>query len=864
MKKINLAFGVVVIIALCSVSSYSQEKPSAAAYDLSKDKVAYIVTDAHLDSQWLYDMEQTIKEFIPNTLRQNFALFDKYPGYVFNFEGAYRYYLAKTNYPAEYGRLKTYIEKGNWAVAGGMVEMADVNIPSAESLMRQFLYGNGYFMDEFNKKSIHIMLPDNFGFTWALPTIASHMGMKGFSGYRAANTYPSISAPICRWVGPDGGYLIAVRKPGEYNTVRRNPWTPISTADGDATFAGTKGAFWATWNYFGVGDRGGAPSDEHVGELMARIQENTTQTIKVVHKSSDQFFLDLTQSQIDALPVHNNEFHLPWAGCWTSNGLMKLKNRKNEQRALAAEHAAVIANAYSNSAYPSQTLWDAWFRLLERQFHDDISGTSIAAADAYSYRDLDHSYTEFTQVLTDATNSVSSALDTRVSESDRIPLVVFNQLSTDRDDIVETTVTFRTTVPAGIKVFDQAGREVPAQIVSATGKTAVIAFVAHVPSVSYAVYQAKPTATTNPKNPKLTIDAATGILENDYYQVTVDQNGDISGILDKTTHQQLLSAPSRLEGRATNNDAYNISRSVMQSAPIWYVDDSVVKTVAENGPARVSLKIERTKDGSTYTQYVRLAADKAGTRVDVDNTVDWKSVKTLLSVSFPMTSSNPNATYDLGIGTIQRQNMSADPNRYDHVAQQWADITDQDNSHGLSILNDCKYGWHRPGDSSLYLELINGGEGGWGKYEGDHYIHHFQYAFYGHAGDWTNGTVLEAARLNQPILAFPATAHGGTAGKVISFLKTSSPQVVVMALKKAEKGNAYVVRVREASGKAIKGAKITLASKILSANEVMGSEEPKPNGRVTVSGTDLVFDMTPYQPKTFSFTLKSTAKNPQR
>jgi alpha-mannosidase len=182
--KTNLAFGVVVIgmIALCSVSAYSQDKPSAVAYDLSKDKVAYIVTDAHLDSQWLYDMEQTIKEFIPNTLRQKFALFDKYPGYVFNFEGAYRYYLAKTHYPAEYVRLKTYIEKGNWAVAGGMVEMADVNIPSAESVMRQFLYGNGYFMDEFNKKSIHVMLPDNFGFTWALPTIASHMGMKGFSG----------------------------------------------------------------------------------------------------------------------------------------------------------------------------------------------------------------------------------------------------------------------------------------------------------------------------------------------------------------------------------------------------------------------------------------------------------------------------------------------------------------------------------------------------------------------------------------------------------------------------------------------------------------------------------------------------------
>ncbi len=359
---------------------------------------------------------------------------------------------------------------------------------------------------------------------------------------------------------------------------------------------------------------------------------------------------------------------------------------------------------------------------------------------------MDSSYADFVQVLNDASTSFTSALDTRVSEPDRIPIVLFNQLSTDRNDIVETTVDFGTAAPAGIKVFDQAGSEVPAQIVSTTGQTAAIAFVAHVPSVSYAVYEVKPTTAANPQHPDLTVDATTGVLENKCYKVTVDNNGDISGIFDKTTHQQLLSGPSRLEGRRQTADAYNISRSAMQSAPKWYVDETVVKTVAEKGPARVSLKIARTKDGSTYTQYVRLAAGSAGTRVEVENTVDWKSVQTLLSVSFPMTCSNQDATYDLGIGTIRRPNMSIDPNRYDHVAQQWANVTSESNDYGLSILNDCKYGWHKPGNTSLYLELINGGKGGWGNYSGDHYVHNFKYAFYGHRGDWTNGTVLEAAR----------------------------------------------------------------------------------------------------------------------
>ena len=827
-----------------------------AAYDLSKDKVAYMVTDAHLDTQWLYDIHRTTTEFIPNTLRQNFALFEKYPGYVFNFEGAYRYYLAKINYPDEYARLKTYIAKGNWAVAGGMVDMPDVNIPSAESVMRQILYGNGFFMDEFNKKSIHMQLPDNFGFPYSLPTIATHMGMKGLSGMRIAQSFPRPANPITRWYGPDGSYLITICKPGDYNTGDQPPWKrPNMIQDGDATYASTKEALWVSWKYFGVGDRGGAPSDANVGKLMARIQDNPNQAIKVVHASSDQFFLDLTPSQINALPKYSGEFLLDWAGCRTSNAAIKLKNRRNEQRAVAAEHAAIMANAHTGYVYPAQKIWNAWFGFLVHQQHDDISGTSEPDADAETYKAMDASFGDFSQVLTDATKSFSSVLDTRVSKPDRIPIVVFNQLSTEREDVVETAVDFGTATPAGVKVFDPAGKEVPAQIVSATDTNVTIAFVANVPSVSYAVYEVQPTATANPPNPKLSIDVVTGVLENEHYRVTVDDNGDISGILDKKTRRQLLSAPSRLEGRTTNKDAYFITRPDMEAAPKWSVDESVVKTVVENGPARVSLKIARIKDGSTYTQYVRLAAGGAGTHVEVDNIVDWKSVKTFLLVSFPMTCSNVNATYDLGIGTIQRKNMFADPNRYNHIAQQWADVTAQNKDYGISILNDCKYGWHRPSDSVLCLELINGGQGGWGRYEGDHYVHHFKYAFYGHQGDWTGGTVLEAARLNQPLLAFPTAAHDGSAGRVISFLKTSSPQVVVMALKKAEKGDSYVVRVREASGKAISGAKMTFASEIQSASEIMGSEEAKPNGKVKVSGKNLVFDLTPYQPKTFSFTL---------
>jgi alpha-mannosidase len=504
-------FSVSILGFFCVISTATSATNS---YDLSKDKVEYVVTDAHLDTQWLYDIQRTRDEFVPNTLRRNFALFEKYPEYVFNFEGAYRYYLAKENYPDDYAKLKTYIAKGNWAVAGGMVDMPDVNVPSAESLMRHFLYGNGFFMDEFNKKSVHVMLPDNFGFSWALPTIASHCGMLGFSGMRVANCFPRQANPLIRWKGPDGSYLIAVTKTGDYNSQKR--WSnPSITANGNLTSTNTEGALWATYTYFGpAGDRGGAPSEANVSNLVTRIRDNANQSIKVVNVASDQFFLDLSQSQINALPEYTGELHLPWAGCWTSNGAIKSKNRRNEQRAVAAEHAAVIANAYAHFAYPARKLWLAWCGFLVHQQHDDISGTSNAAADAATRSAMDASFADFNQVLNDADNSFSSALDTRVSETNSIPVVVFNQLSVDRHDVVETTVHFGNAAPAGIEVFSQEGSEVPAQIVSTAGQDATIAFVAHVPSVSYAVYEMKPTTTSNPRNPNLTVDATTGTLEN--------------------------------------------------------------------------------------------------------------------------------------------------------------------------------------------------------------------------------------------------------------------------------------------------------------------------------------------------------------
>src|SRR5207253_10582553 len=90
--------------------------------DLTKERILYNVGYAHLDTEWRWEYPQVIDEYLTKTMRNNFALFEKYPHYIFNFTGANRYRLMKEYYPADFERLKYYVSTGRWFPAGSSME----------------------------------------------------------------------------------------------------------------------------------------------------------------------------------------------------------------------------------------------------------------------------------------------------------------------------------------------------------------------------------------------------------------------------------------------------------------------------------------------------------------------------------------------------------------------------------------------------------------------------------------------------------------------------------------------------------------------------------------------------------------------
>ena len=249
-----------IVFALFSAGSPSD----TSAQDSGKKYKVYMVSNSHLDTQWRWDVKATIDDYLYNTAVQNLALLEKYPHYVFNFEGAVKYEWIKEYYPHLFERIRKFVADGRWNISGASFEANDPNMPSSESFIRNILLAQEFYKKEFGIKSKDMFLPDCFGFPASLPTLAAHAGLLGFVTQklrrgdllRAARPIPFAYG---RWRGGDGAEILAALDPGEYSAqvtgdLSRDPeWL--------ARFEELRraGHPQKLLRFVGIGDRGGAP-----------------------------------------------------------------------------------------------------------------------------------------------------------------------------------------------------------------------------------------------------------------------------------------------------------------------------------------------------------------------------------------------------------------------------------------------------------------------------------------------------------------------------------------------------------------------------------------------------------------------------
>lgn len=810
---------------------------------------AHCVGHTHIDVAWLWTLTQT-REKTARSFSTVLNLMKEYPEYIFMSSQPQLYKFIKTDHPEIYEEIKKRISEGRWEPEGAMWLEADCNISSGESLVRQVLFGTGFFEKEFNVKNQILWLPDVFGYSAALPQILKKSGIDYFMTTKISwNEYNKLPYDTFMWKGLDGTEILT-----HFITTQNYDAKGHSTTYNGALTPNEVMGSWRRYQQkdlseevliaFGYGDGGGGPTKEML-ENARRMGKGIPGCPKVQIGNSLDFFkrLDAGTTGNSKLPKWVGELYLEYhRGTYTSMARNKKFNRKSELMYQAAEFLSVADNLLvGTSPYPREKLNRGWETILLNQFHDILPGSSIKEV----YEDSREQYIE---VLKDGQEMLDASID-RIAgniELAQPSIVVFNQLSFDRNDMVKLKL------PDGyenVEIIDSEGTVLPSQI---DGDGNAIFYAADVPSKGYNTYGVRRIEACACMEKGLN-KAFDGILENGFFKIIFDDEMNIISLLDKKNSRETIKTGQRanvlqaFEDKPHNYDAWDIN--IYYQEKMWEVTDVESVEMIESGDVKTTVRITKRFCDSMITQDISIYS--AIPRIDFKTMIYWKETQVLLKAAFPVDIHSDKATYEIQYGNVERPtywNTSWDKARFEVCAHKWADLSED--GYGVSLLNDCKYGYDIK-ESVMRLTLLKSAKEP--NPDADREIHEFTYSIYPHAGDFkAAGTTQMAYVLNNPLFARYEDRHSGKLADSFSLVKENKENVIIEVVKKAEDSDDMIVRLYEYFNRRSK-VKLTFGAAISDVRECdlmekdlcsIGNEE-----------REFEFDIKPFEIKTFKLKL---------
>ncbi|XP_027955795.1 alpha-mannosidase 2C1 isoform X1 [Eumetopias jubatus] len=722
----------------------------------------------HIDTAWLWPFKETVRK-CARSWASAVQLMEQNPDFIFACSQAQQLEWVKSHYPGLHARLQEFACRGQFVPVGGTWVEMDGNLPSGEAMVRQFLQGQSFFLQEFGKMCSEFWLPDTFGYSAQLPQIMRGCGIRHFLTQKLSwNLVNSFPHHTFFWEGLDGSRVLAHFPPGDSYGMQGSAEEVLKTVVKNRD----KGRSNHSAFLFGFGDGGGGPTQTMVDRL--KRLHNTDGLPRVQLSSPGRLFSALESSSGQLCTWVGELFLELHNGTYTTHAQIKKGNRECERILHDVELLSSLAVARSAPfLYPAAQLQHLWRLLLLNQFHDVVTGSCIqlVAEEAMCHYEDIRSHG----------NTLLSAAAAALCAGEPGPegLLIVNTLPWKRTEVLA---------------------------LPRPGGAHSLALVT-VPSMGYAPAPA-PTSLQplQTQQPVFVVQETDGsvTLDNGIIRVRLDPTGCLTSLVLVASGREAIA-----EGTVGNQfvlfddvplywDAWDVMDYHLETRKPVLGQAGTLAVGTEGGLRGSAWFLLQISPNSRLSQEVVL--DIGCPYVRFHTEVHWHEAHKFLKVEFPARVRSPQATYEVQFGHLQRpthHNTSWDWARFEVWAHRWIDLSEH--GFGLALLNDCKYGASVRGNV-LSLSLLRAPKAP--DTTADMGRHEFTYALMPHKGSFQDAGVIRAAySLNFPLLALPASGPAPAASW--SAFSVSSPAVVLETVKQAEtsrQGRTLVLRLYEAHG----------------------------------------------------------------
>jgi len=701
-----------------------------------------LVGHSHLDIAYYWRRIHVVQKNARTILIQ-MRLMDQYPDFKYAHTQPYTYEMLQKHYPVLFEELKEKIKSGQFEPVGAMYVEPDCNIPNAESLIRQCLYGQSYYRKEFGITVDNAWLPDVFGNSWILPQILKKCGVDYFvsnkmSTWNDTNRFPHNNF---MWKGIDGTKVYACVPPTHFIT-----WNMPSQIQENWNAYQDKEVGGQTLSMFGYGD-GGSGATEEMIELMHRFDKLSIMP-KTEHVRADEF-LHRNLKDNQALSTWDGELYLEMhRGTFTTKSNLKTINRKLETALRNAELLSVL-RMLDGQAYPADELRECYKLLLLNQFHDILPGSHINPV----YEDAMKDYAELTERVEKILGSGSA---------------YFNTLNWERENV--------TFIPDENGTFVRKGEK------------------------GYFAYpQAK--ALHNAVIPPVSegdsswICVSDGTLETPIYRIAFTSDGSFTSLYDKRFDREwadgALNKLHLYQDCPGLYDAWDILPNYKEVEYSLEVKKPLALSSADATAAELRAVLATPGEKSTIEMIIRLFKDSPF--IEVELIADWQEKHRLLKAGFGCNVLSRELVCDTSAGYIKREthtNTSWQKARFEVCQHKWCDFAET--TGGIALINENKYGLG-PEENGMSLSLLRSTIRP--DILSDMGHHDFCYVILPHAGNAVEaGINRKALEYNTPLIKadvqIPQNASGWDFGGLY-----------LQAVKLSEDGRSIVLRLSEQDGK---------------------------------------------------------------